>query len=133
MKGGFMHAHSIKSSKNNEEKKIVLRKALLRMAENLELSRRELCAILGLSEASLSRLYDEKRFINPQSKEGELAAMLLRLYRSLDALFGGNQAQCRLWLRSENRHLSNTPILLIQSIEGLITTITYLDAMRGRN
>jgi transcriptional regulator with XRE-family HTH domain len=127
-----MHAHSLKHG-NNEEKKLVLRKALLRMAERLTLSRRELATILGLSEASLSRLYDGKRFIEPRSKEGELAAMLLRLYRSLDSLFGGNEQQCQLWLRSENTHLNSTPIQLIQTIQGLLTTITYLDAMRGRN
>lgn len=130
-----MHAHSIRGPKDSrdDEQKIVLRKALLRMAELMELSRKKLCAILGLSEASLSRLYDGKRFIDPNSKEGELAAMLLRLYRSLDALFGGNQAQCRLWLRAENQHLSDTPIQLIQTIQGLTIVITYLDAMRGRN
>lgn len=126
-----MHAHSLKHS--NEEKKLVLRKALLRMAERLTLSRRELSTILGLSEASLSRLYDGKRFIEPTSKEGELAAMLLRLYRSLDALFGGNEKQCQLWLRNENEHLNATPVQLIQTIQGLIVTISYLDAMRGRN
>lgn len=130
-----MHAHSFKSDKNNtlENKKVVLRKALLRMAEHLAISRRELSLILGISEASLSRLYDGKRYIDPKSKEGELAAMLLRLFRSLDALFGGNQTQCQRWLRSENQHLAGTPIDLIQSIQGLMTTTSYLDAMRGRN
>lgn len=132
-----MHAHSYKQpprpSHNEEEKKRVLRKALLRMAERLGFSRRELSTILGLSEASLSRLYDGKRFIEPTSKEGELAAMLLRLYRSLDTLFGGNEKQCQWWLRSENTHLGTTPAQLIQTIQGLMITVTYLDAMRGRN
>ena len=124
-----MHAHKKSSI---EDKKIVLSKALIRMAEYLEMSRRELSIILGLSEASLSRLYDGKRYITPTSKEGELATLLLRLYRSLDILFGGNQIQSRLWLRSENQHLGDTPIHLIQSIQGLMTTITYLDAIRGK-
>ena len=127
-----MHAHSLKHT-SADDKKQVLRKALLRMAERLNLSRRELCTILGISEASLSRLYDGKRFIDPQSKEGELAVMLLRLYRSLDALFGGNDQQCQLWLHSKNTHLNAIPVQLIQTIQGLISTLTYLDAMRGRN
>lgn len=114
------------------DKKVVLRKALIRMADYLSLSRRELCSILGLSEASLSRLYDEKRYIDPSSKEGEIAVILLRLYRSLDVLFGGNQKQCQLWLRSENQHLGATPANLIQTIQGLNTTTQYLDAMRGK-
>jgi hypothetical protein len=125
---------SIKNQKDalSEERKIILRKALLRMADYLLFTRRELCAILGLSEASLSRLYDGKRYVDPTSKEGELAIMMLRLYRSLDILFGGNQKQCQLWLRNENQHLGAIPATMIQSIQGLNLTTQYLDAMRGK-
>jgi len=131
-----MHAHLKKVASEDSyphEKKTILRKALLRLAEHLGLSRRELSCILGSSESSLSRLYDGKRFIDPLSKEGELAVLLLRLYRSLDALFGGNNQQCQLWLRSNNTHLGGVPIQLLQSIQGLITVLAYLDAMRGKN
>lgn len=126
-----MQAHQHKNSP--DEKKVILSKALIRLADHLALSRRELSQILGLSESSLSRLYDGKRLIDPNSKEGELAVMLLRLYRSLDALFGGNNKQCQLWLRSKNYHLANEPIRLIQSIQGLMMTLAYLDAMRAKN
>ena len=115
-----------------DQKKWVLRKAFLRMADHLQITRRELCAILGTSEASVSRLYDHKRFIDPHSKEGELAVMLLRIYRSLDILLGGNASHCQLWLRSPNLHLGNVPIRLMQTIEGLHNTAAYLDAVRGK-
>lgn len=130
-----MHTKAIKSKTDltmQHDKKIILRKALIRMADHLLFSRRELCSILGLSEASLSRLYDEKRYIDPHSKEGEIALILLRLYRSLDVLFGGNQEQCQQWLRNENKHLGAIPAKLIQSIQGLNTTTQYLDAMRNK-
>lgn len=116
-----------------KHKKLVLTKALLRMAERFNLSRQELSAILGLSEASLSRLFSKGTYIDPFSKEGQLAILLIRLYRSLDILFGGNAQQCQLWLRSENQHLHGKPILLIQSIEALVSVVQYLDAMRGKN
>jgi hypothetical protein len=127
-------SQSIKSNELEiqQDKKVILRKAIIRMADYLLFSRRELCSILGLSEASLSRLYDEKRYIDPNSKEGEIALILLRLYRSLDILFGGNQKQCQLWLRSENQHLGAVPAKLIHSIQGLNSTIQYLDAMLGK-
>lgn len=128
-----MHAYPKPHPEKKVLQKQVLSKALMRLAEQLNLSRKELATILGLSEASLSRLFDGKRFIDPHSKEGELAVMLLRFYRSLDTLFGGNQTQCQLWLRSENLHLGTIPIHLIQSIQGLMTALTYLDAMRGKN
>lgn len=117
-----------------EDKKRVLTKALLRMAERLNLSRQELSAILGPSEASLSRLFNKSNtYIDPNSKEGQLSLLLLRLYRSIDMLFGGNEKQCQQWLRSNNKHLHAVPIQLIQSIEGLVFTVQYLDAMRGKN
>lgn len=115
------------------EKKAILSKALIRLAEHLALSRRELCHILGLSEATLSRLFEGKKLIDPHSKEGELTILLIRLYRSLEALFGGNMIQCRLWLRSQNHHLGFPPIDLIQSITGLAKTVIYLDAIRAKN
>jgi len=68
-----------------------------------------------------------------QPKEGQLAILLLRLYRSLDTLFGGNSTQCQLWLRSHNLHLGLKPIKLIETIQGLTLTLAYLDVMRGKN
>jgi len=117
-----------------EDKKRVLTKALIRMAEQFNLSRQELSAILGPSESSLSRIFSKPNvYIDPASKEGQLAIILLRLYRSLNTLFGGNEKQCQLWLRSENKHLNGKPILLIKSIEGLVLAVQYLDAIRGKN
>lgn len=115
-----------------EMAKRVLTKALLRLAEKMQLSRRELCAILGISEASASRLYDGARFIIPDSKEGELAALLLRIYRSLDTLFGGNEVQCCVWFRYHNHHLEAIPADLVRSIQGMVKVASYLDAMRGK-
>lgn len=130
-----MHAPDLKTNKNIIlEKKRVLTNAVLRLSDQLELSRQELAAIIGRSEATLSRTFTKKNyFIDPESKEGQLSILLIRLYRSLDILFGGNTEQCKIWLRSNNTYLQNKPILLIQSIEGLIITIQYLDAMRGKN
>lgn len=118
---------------NAEEQKRVLTTALLRAAQRLHLSRQELSAIIGPSEASLSRLFSKAALLDPASKEGQLAILLIRLYKNLDVLFGGNSAQCELWLRSDNEHLDQHPIKLIQSIEGLILVIQYLEAMRGKS
>jgi hypothetical protein len=123
-----MPALSIKPDKNQ-----VLTKAFIRMQAYLELTRHELSTIVGPSEATLSRLFANRATLDVHSKEGQLAILLLRLYRSLDALFGGNQKQCQLWLRSDNRYLKGKPIEVIQSIAGLIYTIQYLDAMRGKH
>ncbi len=135
MEESYMPKPALKSQKKElPEKKYVLTKALIRSSEMLKLSRQELSAIIGLSESSLSRLFhDNHTCLNPKSKEGQLGILLIRLYQSLDSLLGGNSTQCELWLRSENIHLGETPIKLIKSIEGLILTLQYLDAMRGKN
>ena len=109
----------------------VLTKAVLRAAELLELSSSVLARILGVSEASISRLTTGSRTIDPQSKEGELALLLVRVYRSLDALVGTDAAQRKAWLHGHNRALNGTPAELIQSAAGLVNVVAYLDAMRA--
>lgn len=109
----------------------VLATALLAAAERLGLRGRELAAVIGTSEATISRLRFA-RGLDPKSKEGELALLFLRAYRSLDALVGGDDAKARLWLRAENGHLDGVPAERIRTVEGLVDVVQYLDAMRGR-
>lgn len=110
---------------------VVLTKAVLRAAERLGLRNRELALVLGASEASISRLGSSRR-IDPASKEGELGLLFLRLFRSLDALVGGNDAAARAWLRAPNDHLGAVPAEWIRRVDGLVDVVQYLDAMRGR-
>ena len=109
----------------------VLGKALFRAAELLDLNHAALARILGVSEASVSRLAAGARSIDPKSKEGELALLLIRVYRSLDALVGTDAAQRKAWLHSHNRALNGVPAELIQSAAGLVAVVGYLDAMRA--
>lgn len=109
----------------------VLAKAVLSAAGRLGLRNRQLAAIVGSSEASISRL-QHGRGLDPDTKEGELALLFLRLYRSLDALVGGDDDKARRWLNSENTHLGGVPAERIHSVEGLVDVVQYLDAMRGR-
>ena len=108
----------------------VLTRAAVRAAEILDLSGRELAAILGVSPSSLSRLA-RSREIRPDSKEGELALLFLRVFRSLDALLGGDAESCRRWLRSFNAHLGGVPAELLPTVTGLVGVAEYLDAMRS--
>jgi transcriptional regulator with XRE-family HTH domain len=110
----------------------VVSKALLRAAELLGLSSTELAGIIGTSESTLSRVRNRKRGPIPLgSKEGELALLFLRVFRSLDALVGGNTAHAKAWLRAENRHVGGVPLRRMKKIEGLVDVAEYLDAMRG--
>ncbi len=103
----------------------------MRAADMLALSQKELASVLGVSPASLSRLAKGLRQIEPPSKEGELAILFLRVFRSLDALMGGSQEKSRKWFHAPNAHLGDTPSKLIQNVPGLVHVLEYLDAMRG--
>lgn len=109
----------------------VLTKAVLNAARRLGLRSRMLAAVLGSSEASISRL-QRGRMLDPASKEGELALLFLRLYRSLDALVGGDDGKARAWLHAANEHVGGVPAERIRRVEGLVDVVQYLDAMRGR-
>ena len=111
------------------EPQAVLTRAVLRAAELLGLSNAVLARVLGISEASVSRMAAGSRLVNPSSKEGELALLLVRAYRSLDALVGADDAQRRAWM-GHNHALAGAPIDLIQRADGLVAVVAYLDGVR---
>lgn len=111
---------------------VVLTKAAVRAAALLGLTQRELAGILGVSEATVSRLRADKYRLSPRRpKEWELARLFVRLFRSLDALWGHDEV-ARTWLASENLALAARPRDLLTSVEGLVRVGRYLDAARGR-
>ncbi len=109
----------------------VLARAVLLAADRLGLRNRHVAAIIGTSEASVSRLA-AGRGLDPDTKEGELALLFLRLFRSLDALVGGDDEKARAWLHADNTHVRGVPAERIGTVEGLVDVVQYLDAMRGR-
>lgn len=110
----------------------VLTKATLRAASLLGLKDAALARVIGVSPATLSRLRRD-RAIPPTSKEGELAVLLVRVYRSLDAILSGQQGAIREWFHAENHHLGGTPAALVRTVPGLVHVLQYLDAMRAKN
>lgn len=107
-------------------------KAVVRAARLLGLTQRDVAAALGLSEATTSRLFSGKYSLSAErAHEWELARLFVRLFRSLDALWG-HEESARLWLASDNLALGGRPQDLVRSIEGLVRVVAYLDAARGR-
>lgn len=125
-----MHQATARRVRTTPNPAAVLTKAVLAAADRLELRQRNLAAILGSSEASVSRLRHERQ-LEPESKEGQLALLLLRAYRSLDTLVGGDDTAARAWLHATNSHLGGIPAERIRTVEGLVDVVRYLDAMRG--
>jgi hypothetical protein len=109
----------------------VVTKAVTRAAERLDLSNRILAAVLGVSEATVSRMDHGGYQLDAGSKPYELAVLFLRLFRSLDGIAGGDSAVARAWLRNDNTALGARPIALIESVAGLVNVVAYLDARRA--
>jgi hypothetical protein len=118
-------------SQSSSEAAPVLTRAVLRAAELMGLAQRELATALGISPASLSRLRRGNRQIDPNGREGEMAVLFIRVFRSLDAVMGGSLENGRRWLRADNQHLGGAPAQLIQTVPGLVHVVEYLEAMRG--
>lgn len=104
----------------------VLSKALIKAGKTLGLSQSRLGTIIGRDRTSLHR------GIDPESKSGELALLLIRCYRGLYALVGGDEATMRHWMKTENRDTGGVPADQITQVQGLVRVVEYLDAMRGK-
>lgn len=115
-----------------DDKAAIVAKSALRAAARLGLSNRTLAKIIGLSEPSLSRLAQGAFALDPASKPFELALLFVRLFRSLDAITGGDEAVARAWLTADNTTLGAKPIELVLRVAGLTDVIAYLDARRAR-
>jgi hypothetical protein len=109
----------------------VLANALLKLKDLLQLSSDDLGKIIGVHRNTITRLL-KKGEIDSLSKEGELSLLLIRVYRSLYALNGGDMQAIRHWLNTYNRHIQDIPIEAIQSVLGLSKVVNYLDAIRGK-
>lgn len=113
-----------------EDHDAVLAKAALRAAERLGLNQGALAEVIGVSPASVSRM-SQGHPVELRGKGRECALFLVRVFRSLDALMGGDPAKARAWFHANNRHLHGIPAELVKSIGGLTRVAEYLDAMRG--
>lgn len=123
--GNFMNFES-KPSENQ-----VLAIALENLKNILDISNKDLSEIIGMHRNTLSRSLSNKK-IDYKSKEGECSLLLIRAYRSLFALNGGNIDAMKHWLRTNNRHIQGVPLETMKTVVGLARVVNYLDAIRGK-
>lgn len=115
------------------ERARVLTAAVAEAARRLGLRTTDLTRIVGISQPSASRLLHGRYVLAEGGKPWELAAHFVRLYRSLNALVGGDDALARAWLTTPNRAFdAAVPLAVIARVEGLVRACDYLDAQRAR-
>lgn len=122
---------ALETDASASERARVLATAVVTAATRLGLPQARLARVLGMSPASVSRMAAGRLGLAPDSKQGELGLLFVRLFRSLDSIVGTDQA-ARTWLGSHNLALNATPASLIESTQGLVHVLDYLDAARAR-
>lgn len=120
---------AIPNPHSNLDPSAVLGRATHRAAAALGLSGADLAAVLGISPASVSRMADGSYQLS--GKPFELAACLVRIFRSLDAVIHGDARSMKAWMASPNQHLNSVPKDEIKTAPGLIRVLNYLDAARA--
>jgi len=109
----------------------VLAKAVLNAAEQLGLKQAELAATLGVHRTAISRL-KQNQSLDPKSKQGEIALLVIRIARALFALTGGDKEWIKHFMKTHNKITGDVPAEQIKSIQGLMTVVQFVDAIRGK-
>lgn len=115
-----------------DERSRVLTAAVAETARQLDIGPSDLARIIGVSQPSASRLLGGLFFIKDGTKEWELAALFIRLYRGLYSIVGNSDPLARAWLKSENRIFGGQlPLDAIKKTQGLVHACDYVDAHRA--
>ena len=109
------------------DKSSVLGEAVLNAGAKLGLSAGEVGKIVGLDRTTIVR-----KGIDPDTQNGKLALLLIRVYRGLYAMVGGHEADMRHWMNSRIGTLQGIPSKMVKEITGLVHVVEYIDAMRGK-
>ncbi|HET8597202.1 MAG TPA: MbcA/ParS/Xre antitoxin family protein [Castellaniella sp.] len=109
----------------------VLAKAVLRAGDQLGLRQAQLAAVLGMHRTAVSRMKTAQS-LDPASKQGEIALLLIRVARALYSLAGGDVQWIRHFMQSPNHVTGGIPAEQICSIQGLMTVLRFVDSLRGK-
>ena len=109
----------------------VLAKGFLRASAQLGLRQADMAAVIGVHRTAISRL-KQNQSLDPQSKQGELALLFLRLARSLYAATGGDAEWMRHFMTTKNNVTGGIPIEQIKQIQGLMNVLRFVDGIRGK-
>ena len=118
-------------SEQQTSSKAVLGKAVLRAAEHLHLSQSQLAIVLRMDVVAITQLQNQSE-IDPNSKQGKLALLLIRLYQALYTLTGSDREWIDHFLTSENRVTGGIPANQIETMDGLISILNFVESIRAK-
>ena len=102
----------------------MLAKAVLNAAEQLGLEQRQIDQVLGVDHTAIINMG-----VDPVSKPGQQALVLIRVFQSLYALTGGDIEAIQNFMSSPNLMTGGIPIEQIQEDTGLVQVQECLHAL----
>ena len=118
------------SVKTTLRKGKILTQAVLNVAKYLGLNDGQLSSALGVSADELYDLKLGSKQLIENTTSFVRAIYIVRVYRSIFAIMGGDELVMRQWMKSPNTALDAIPIEIINTSEGLECVANYLDARR---
>ena len=115
-----------KTSEKIAKQKKVLTKSVLSAAKQLGLTQDQLAIVLNLDSVETLNSLE----LDPDSSQGELAIILIRIAISLDALTGGEAKWMQHFMKSPNKLTKGIPIKQIQTTQGLATVLNVVEGLR---
>ena len=120
------------NSEINISQSDVLAKALLQVAEQLQLNESELANILGTSHVDLSLAIKENR-LALDTTQGERAVGLVRIYQAVFSLCGGDVEWIHNFINSPNTLLNHQmPRKIMQTENGLTEVLQLVQGLQQR-
>ncbi|MBF4455070.1 DUF2384 domain-containing protein [Acinetobacter sp. SK-43] len=116
-------------TQSNVEAK-VLAQAFLNAADQLGLKQSQVASVIGVHHSSMSRLKADP-ILDPTSKQGEMALLLIRMYRAIYVLTGGDSEWIHYFMNSYNDMTRGVPIEQVQSDSGLVLVLHFVGTIRG--
>jgi hypothetical protein len=99
----------------------------LNMARFYHWTGKELSLLTGLSESTISRVNQGKRYLLPNTKEGEIVLLLLQIFQCLNVVVGNHQ-KAVAWLHAKNQAFNyQRPIDCMKNIVGLVNVHHFLE------
>ena len=112
----------------------IIAKSLENTSKLYGIPQSDIAKVLHISNSAFSKAKKQNsNTFSPETTTGELALYFIKIIRSLDAIYGGNEAVCKKWLTNNNNDFDgNMPLELMKSVKGLVLVMNYLDYYRGR-
>lgn len=109
----------------------LLAKTSWKAAQQLGLKPEQFVRILHLECVDMV-LSDSSLMLDPNSKQGEIALILIRIYKALYHLNGGDIKWMHHFLNSPNLLTGEIPIEQLESMSGLLSVLNTVESLQHK-